>query len=438
MTANQFESVREKTEEVRDIIDRMPRRTPRIVTLIVASLASLLLFFGWIIKYPETVSGRVTIRAQQSPVRLTAPNSGRLHLLSKNQEILKAGELIAYIESGTNIEHFFALDSLMHRNPMDLLKSELLETDCTDLGVLTVAYLELATSIEALKMYEQNNSFDPRKEQLNIQKESNSKMLLFIEKQIEVQNENRKISVRNLQKDSVQYFQLKSITEVDYLQSKTNFLQIIQNLNALEKEKSMTEDQQRELTERLSQLIAEQKEYEQKLETELFSTYQELKNQINQWKLKYTFTAPFSGKLEMLNFWKENSFVRTGEEIFAVLPDKNPVVAQVEIPANGAGKVKVGQEVIIKLDDFPYLEYGSITGQVKGISMLTNLSEDVVQQNKVDSYLVNVELPKQLFTNYGSTLNFKHDLKGVAQILVKKRKLIERLFDNLKYIINEP
>ena len=55
MSTEQLNSVAKKTEEVQDIIDRMPRKTPRVVMLIVISLASLFLFFGWIVKYPESV-----------------------------------------------------------------------------------------------------------------------------------------------------------------------------------------------------------------------------------------------------------------------------------------------------------------------------------------------------------------------------------------------
>lgn len=62
---------------------------------------------------------------------------------------------------------------------------------------------------------------------------------------------------------------------------------------------------------------------------------------------------------------EENSFVQAGEEIFAVLPALNPVIAQVLIPSMGAGKVALGQEVIIKLDDFPYMEFGTVAGKVK-------------------------------------------------------------------------
>ena len=72
----------------------MPSKTPRIVASIVISLASLLLFFGWAISYPESVTGVVTITAQMPPVRLIAPTSGKLHLLKhKNGSTINGGEI---------------------------------------------------------------------------------------------------------------------------------------------------------------------------------------------------------------------------------------------------------------------------------------------------------------------------------------------------------
>jgi len=38
-----------------------------------------------------------------------------------------------------------------------------------------------------------------------------------------------------------------------------------------------------------------------------------------------------------------------------------------------------------------------------------------------------------LTTNYGETLDFRHEIGGTADIVVKERRLIQRLFDNLKY-----
>jgi multidrug resistance efflux pump len=211
----------------------------------------------------------------------------------------------------------------------------------------------------------------------------------------------------------------------------------LQGMNGLMKERQQLDEAYKELEEQTNQLHIEQAEHEQSLTMNLFFNHEELKSQIAQWKQKYAFVSPYKGSVEMLGFWKEKSYVHVGEEIFAIVPEKNPLMAQVVIPSAGAGKVKVGQEVIVKLDDFPYLEYGAIKGKVTDVSMLSSTSSELALNEKLLTYQVNVELPEQLKTNYGSLLNFKHDMKGVAQIQVKKRKLIERLFDNLKYIMNE-
>lgn len=426
-----------RTEEVRDIIDRMPHRTGKIVTVCVAVFAGLLVLFGYIIKYPESVTGVATIQAQQSPVRLTSPTTGRLHLLVNNMKEIGGGEMIAYIESGADINHFFFLDSIMNFSPEELTGTNVPKTGHLALGELTVYFLKLKNSIEIFNLHKTDNSFIPRLQRLQVQKEGNEKLLKNIDVQFKVQNENKNIQAQNLFKDSIQYFQLQSVNEAVYLQSKTTYLNALQNLNVLQKEKEQAIHLIQELEAQILQLLIEQKEYEQNLTLNLFSGYHELKNQISQWKQKYTFISPYPGKLEMLSFWKENAFLQAGEEVFAIVPVINPVTAQVLIPSAGAGKVTPGQEVIIKLDDFPYLEFGSVNGKVKSISMLTNPTDELTPQQKINTYQVIVELPEQLRTNYGTSLSFKHDIKGMAQILVKKRKLIERLFDNLKYLVNE-
>lgn len=41
---------------------------------------------------------------------------------------------------------------------------------------------------------------------------------------------------------------------------------------------------------------------------------------------------------------------------------------------------------------------------------------------------------RRLKVNYGSQLDAKFEIKGLAEIITKNKKLIERLFDNLKYV----
>ncbi len=51
--------------------------------------------------------------------------------------------------------------------------------------------------------------------------------------------------------------------------------------------------------------------------------------------------------------------------------------------------------------------------------------------------MVLVDFPDQLKTNYGTRLDFKAEAKGTAEIITNDRRLIERLFDNLKYVMEK-
>jgi len=59
------------------------------------------------------------------------------------------------------------------------------------------------------------------------------------------------------------------------------------------------------------------------------------------------------------------------------------------------------------------------------------------EQGNIETYLLTLKFPKGLVTNYGRRLEFKHESKGTVEIITKDRRLIERLFDNLKYVISK-
>ena len=148
------------------------------------------------------------------------------------------------------------------------------------------------------------------------------------------------------------------------------------------------------------------------------------------WKEHYLIAAPIDGELEFLGFWRNNNFVQAGQELFSVIPHKNSIVGEVQIPSFGAGKVKVGQTANVKMNNFPYDEYGLIKGKVKSISRITNKLK--TQKGEVDTYLVTISFPEGMTTNFGRRLPLDFESKGTAEIITKPKRLIERLFDNLK------
>ena len=211
----------------------------------------------------------------------------------------------------------------------------------------------------------------------------------------------------------------------------------LESTQAMNKEATTYQLQINDTRHQMQLLQIEQKEAEQQLRMDLITGYNELNNNIRQWKQRYLFIAPIAGLLEYLNFWRKDDFLSAGIETFSVLPADNHLLGQVYLPSSGAGKVKPRQKVIIKLDNYPYMEYGAIDGLVQSISMLSNKTEIVAGQNKVLTYQIMVDLPHRLTTNYGATLDFRYEIKGTAEIVTKPCRLLERLFDNLKYIASK-
>jgi len=216
-----------------------------------------------------------------------------------------------------------------------------------------------------------------------------------------------------------------------------NFLQMVESNQAMEKEIATIGMKINDTRHKLSLLATERNEAEQKHLIDLFAGYSRLRGSIEKWKQAYTLSAPFAGTIKYLNFWHEIDFIAASTPVVSVMPSDNTFAGQIYLPAQGAGKVKAGQEVIIRLDNFPYIEFGSITGRVLAVSALANPTEGIAPQGKLNTYLVTVDLPGNLITNYGATLAVTQEVKGTADILTKKRKLLERLFDNLKYIASK-
>ncbi|PZP47899.1 MAG: hemolysin D [Pseudopedobacter saltans] len=425
-----------KTEEVQDIIDRMPTQFGLWITGIVVLIFILLLFFGWIIRYPDIITGQITVNTNISPLKLVAMNSGKLKLkISKSQNEVKEGEVIAYIENTTSLGSLESIkSSIENYNPLGANKTYVLQQlpQRVDLGEVTNKYYAFLESVQLLKNFEDDKQYEKQISGLK-------KLLIEQSRSVDVNNERMNIAKRNMlytgkfySRDSI-LFKEKVISEAELDQSQLNYLNSNENyqniytgqINALQNVKqTQTQIGQSEL-----QMLEKKKE----LELALMSSYNDLKDNIKLWGQSYSFTAPFNGTVQFLKFWTDGQFIQNGQPVFTIIPNDKHIYGQVLLPsAVGAGKVRIGQEVIIKLDNYPYLEYGYIKGVVNTISLTTNT--ETTQQGSVDTYLVTVTFTNGLTTNYGRTLDFKQESKGSAEILVHKRRLIERFFDNLKYI----
>ena len=425
-----------RTEEIGDIIDRMPHRTGRIVAVIVVTLAGMLLFFGWLIEYPEKVSGPVSVTARQAPVKLVANSSGKLHLLKNNSDTLNENEIFAFIDNPAKLDDILEIEDYLLRNKPDSLyrnPAVIKASSSLSLGELSMQYSAFLNSVEKVEQYRSGKPYEKKLRSLDTLLKSQLKLMASNHEQLKTRISSLRIAEKSVHRDS-SLFLTSTIAEIDIDRSSISYFGVLESRQAMEKDNTAFGIQIEDTRYKLQMLILERKETETKLKMDMIAGYNELVTGIRKWKLAYSFISPIKGTLEYLNFWRENDFVTAGTMVFSVLPSDNPILGQVYLPSQGAGKVAIGQDVIIKLDNYPYIEYGSIGGKVRTISQLSNQTAELAGLNNINTYLITVDLPSELTTNYGAKLDFRYEIKGVADILTKRRKLLERLFDNLKYI----
>ena len=104
-----------------------------------AVLMSVILLLGFLIRYPDTVDGQISVTATTAPVRLVANSNGRIHLLKTNKSQLQKGDVISYLESGADYKHILWVDTALNLLKADA-SAKISLPDTLILGEVSSAY----------------------------------------------------------------------------------------------------------------------------------------------------------------------------------------------------------------------------------------------------------------------------------------------------------
>lgn len=418
----------DKSEEVQAIIDRMPTYWAKWVALCVGGLMGIVLLLSFLIQYPDTVDGEISVTATTAPVRLVANSNGRIQLLKTNKITLEKGDVIAYIESGANYRHILLVDSLL--NTLNIKKNSSYPLpDSLLLGDVSSAYNSFLLSFLQYDRLLSSDIYETMRQNLKQQIVSDEAVICNINDELILKKQVLNHSASRLRKDSI-LLSAKGISEQEYHQQLAAYLSLQESQLNLQSSRLMKQSEVSRNKMEIQRILLEETESKEKAYSDFVTRKNELSNAINLWKERYLQYSPIQGELAYLGFWRDNSFVQSGQELFSIIPDKNNMLGEVMIPSHGAGKVKIGQTANVKINNYPYNEYGLLKGVVLSLSRITNKIQ--TPNGMGDAYQVIVSFPDGTVTNFGKLLPLDFETKGTAEIITKRKRLIERLFDNLK------
>ena len=153
------------------------------------------------------------------------------------------------------------------------------------------------------------------------------------------------------------------------------------------------------------------------------------RNEYAQWLERYMVIAPADGTVSFIPGLHQHKTVKPGEPVASIIPGeatRNGIVARINPPAGGIGKIEHGNRVLLQLDAYPHKEYGTLDATVNAISRLP------VQDGEGQLfYEITCHLPDSLVTSIGKPLPFRQRLTGTAQVITKDQSIMERVLDRL-------
>ncbi|MEW7290533.1 HlyD family secretion protein [Aquimarina sp. 2304DJ70-9] len=426
-----IDDIQLRSEEVQEILTRIPNWMIRWGNLLILILVVLLLFLSWLIKYPDVIPAEAIITTQIPPQKEYAKVSGKIEsILVEDGQIVPENSPLAILQSSANYKDIFLLksvvDTIKINNksftfPIDELPVLFLGDIETNFALFENSYSEYILnkelqpfSNEALANQISLSELYRRQESLKAQKKLSKTELDFKRKELQRQ--------KNLFEKGVISTQEYESKELDYLQVKRNYesndvqlSQIKENISNATKTSKGTE-------------INKRKE-EINLFKKVLQSFDQLKKSIKDWELQYVLKSDIEGRVSFLNFWTKNQTVTQGDLVFIVIPSEDSsYLAKIKAPSQNSGKIKIGQVANIRLENFPDDEFGTLKGKVKHISLLPD---------KNGLYLIDVELPEKLITTYDKEIPFKQEMRGVVEIVTEDLRLIERFFYQFRTLVDK-
>ncbi len=416
-----------RSEEVQEILGRPPRWILRWGITLLFSVVLLLFVGSWFYKYPDVIVSDITVTTENIPATLVAKSSGKIiKLFVSDKQIVQQNQILAVVENSASYNDVIKLDSLLQNFISDtILKTKPFEN--LILGDVQPSYISFLKSCNDYNNFVQLNLLERKIELLKQQIEIQNQYYNRLNKQSEFQKEDLEIAKTEFKRDS-SLFVGKVTAESEFSKSKSAFIQrkqiyesAITNLLNVKLQISQLEQQ---IVELQLQIQEQNKQYTQAVE----QSFNTLQNSVKQWKQQYLFISSINGTVAFTTVRSENQNVTIGDKVFTIIPEKESrMIGRIIMPMQGSGKVMIGQKVNIKFYNFPYMEFGMVIGKVKSISLISSES----------NYIVEIDFPNGLKTNYGKVLLFSQEMKGSAEIITEDIRLIERLFNPIRALISK-
>lgn len=419
------------SEEVQEIFGKIPSWIIRWGIGLI-----FIIFFGivigcYFIKYPQTIAAPIVITTVNPPADLFVRTTGRIDRLffTEGSEVAP-GDVVALLYNIADYQSVMNIsDSLKAGQGIffDLFVSKNWIRNDYMLGELQSSYAEFRSICLDYYHYLAQDYYEKKQMLLKEQIQKNREYYRKQCSQLKTIEQDIEFEQKNLRRDSILY-ESNIISLSDFESSIRALLQKEGSRKNFEANLTSTELSILQMEQQLIEMMIKKDNEIAEYERLLNNGRQQLITQIEQWCYQYLVTSPIKGKISFTNYWSINQTIMAGERIASVIPnDSMQVIGRMVVPSNGFGKIRVGQRVNIKLNGYPYMEFGQLSGTVASLS-------EVPDRN---GYVAEITLPQGLYSTYHKKINLIQQMDGTGEIITEDLRLLERFIQPIRALFDK-
>lgn len=422
------------SEPVQEIMGSIPSWITRWGVTVIAGIFALIIIGCCIIRYPQTLTSSITLTSEKPPSDLASRYDGLLDTVCVvNGQKVSGGDLVALLSTPADYGDIMAvrdlLDSLSSRE-RDALPDAVSSPSLYEnyrLGDLQSSWSELVRSCSAYMNWSEIDQSGHQKRLVEEQIGKNREYYGDLLSQKAVLEQDMRYEQAGLERDSLLMAE-GAISRAEYEATLKNWTSKKGSLASFEATLTSTQLSILQLRQQLTELEIQRQNEETEHLRGIMQQASQMKAQVAQWLEQYAVISPADGTVSLQKVWSRGQHVMVGDVIASIVPDNGDrVIGRLQVPSSGFGKVEEGQRVNVRLNGFPYMEFGVLKGVVESIPAVPQ-TVTTAEGNSI-VYTVEVSFPDSLVTTYGKELPMVQQMDGTAEIITRDRRLIGQFID---------
>jgi hypothetical protein len=413
---------------IEDMMGRPPGWLLRSGLSVVAISVVVALSLAALISYPERVEAPFVLQTKKVPL---AVNAGAVNyvdtMLVGDEQKVSVGDTLLIFRSDGDWRTLRQLDRYLRKAATSTL-SKLPAVPTHDYPVAIERVVgQLNAVIESYASYRSTNGTDSQLAALESEIEQAAALSSSLEEQVRLYDEELTYKDLNLKRArGMKADSLISSQEAESIEEQT--LAAYRQREVLVASDAQNRLRINQAGQQILRLRLDHRERLAEFERLIRQQLRLLRAAADEYSLQYFIIAREAGTIDWMPEVREDALVGGGVPLGFLIPEwiRSVKVARLSLPTQGAGRVALGDEVVLELDAYPSREFGQIEGGLVAVDAVAIADE---KQGFVRQ--ATVALPDSLVTSYGMAVPFQYNLTGMARIITEERTLLQRLTDQV-------